>query len=473
MKRYSYLALLLFLVIGSFVAGARYNSPLNPSHTSDQPGITPSDVKMEPVFAEEGATGHASNNTATMPPGTVSISSEKQQLIGVKVTTAEKTPWSSTIRVLGRVTPDEARVYRINAATDGWVKKILPVTTGSLVRKDDLLATFYAPEFFSAMRAFLYGLRSLDRFQKSAETKEQLESTDTNIENYRNGLRNLGMTDYQLDEIVRTRQGGEQVEIRAPEAGFILIRNLTLGERFQRGTELYRIVDLSHVWVLADIFENESRFFRPGVTAQVTHSAQNKTFHARVSNVLPQFDAASRTLKVRLEVDNSGYALRPDMFVDVVIPVTLPPTLTVPADAILDSGLKKTVFVDRGNGFFEPRQVETGVRLGGRIEILKGLKAGERIVISSNFLIDSESKMDMAAAGATAALAKDPVCGTEVSVNKGERTGRKTVYKETTYYFSSDECKAQFDKNPDRYAKRLSTDSQLPPKAPENGGTGK
>ena len=232
------------------------------------------------------------------------------------------------------------------------------------------------------------------------ETKEQLELTDANIENYRNGLRNLGMTDHQLDEIMRTRNGGEHVEIRAPEAGFVLIRNITLGERFQRGTELYRIADLSHVWVLADIFENESRYFHPGIPAKVIYSAGNKAFQAHVSKTLPQFDAASRTLKMRLEVDNPGYTLRPEMFVDVELPVKLPTAVTVPVDALIDSGMKKTVFIDRGNGFFEPRRVETGWRLGDRIEITKGLAPGERIVVSGTFLIDSESKMQLTAAGA-------------------------------------------------------------------------
>ena len=190
---------------------------------------------------------------------------EKQQLIGVKVARVEKASGSHTLRALGRVVPDETRIYRINAATDGWVKKMLPVTTDSLVQKDELLATFYAPEFFSAMKAYLYGLRSLDRFQKSGkETKEQLDLTDANIENYRNALRNLGMTEHQLDEIMRTRQGGEHVEIRAPAAGFILTRNLTQGERFERGNELYRIADLSKVWILVDIFENEASSFSPG-----------------------------------------------------------------------------------------------------------------------------------------------------------------------------------------------------------------
>jgi RND family efflux transporter MFP subunit len=417
-------------------------------------------MKMEAVYADDGPVGQPSGMVTSMPPGTVKISAEKQQVVGVKVATVEKAPSRHTLRVLGRVVPDETRIYRINAATDGWVKKMLPVTTGSLVRKDELLATFYAPEFFSAMKAYLYGLRSFDRFQKSGtETKEQLELTDANIENYRNALRNLGMTEHQMDEIMRTRNGGEHVEIRAPAAGFILIRNITLGERFQRGTELYRIADLSHVWILADTFGNEAQHIRPGSEARVSLPQSRKEFRAKVTDTLPQFDAVSRTLKVRLEVDNPGYTLRPDMFVDVEFPVTLPSALTVPAEAVLDSGLKKTVFVDRGNGFFEPRQVETGWRLGDRVEITKGLMAGEHIVVSGNFLIDSESRMRLAAAGMqgtskgrqTGQRVKDPVCAMEVDAGAAKAAGLSSEYRGKTYYFCMPECKHDFDKNPGRY----------------------
>jgi membrane fusion protein, copper/silver efflux system len=476
MKRYVYLVLLLLLVIGSFLAGSWYNrpqtsgsapsggrrilyyvDPMNPAHTSDKPGLAPCGMKMEPVYSDGEAVGRASADLSSMPPGTVKISPEKQQVIGVKVASAEEAPWSGTVRVLGKVAPDETRIYRINAATDGWVKKILPVTTGSLVKKDELLAAYYAPEFFSAMKAYLYGLRAFDRFQKSVEVKEQSEVTEASIENYRNALRNLGMTEYQLDEIRRNRQGGEQVEIRAPEAGFILARNLTLGERFQRGAELYRIADLSRVWVLADVFENESQYFRPGTLVTVIHPAQNRRFQARVSEVLPQFDATSRTLKIRIEVKNASFALRPDMFVDVELPVKLPSTLHIAADAILDSGVRKTVFVDLGNGYFEPRQVETGSRFGGRVAITKGLMAGERIVVSGNFLIDSESKMKMAAAGMEALAqspqrVKDPVCGMEVYAPGAKTMGFITERSGKTYYFCTAECKEKFRQNPERYA---------------------
>jgi len=447
-RKLSYTFLLLLLLIGSFLAGSWFNR-------REDLKIDQSSAKSPTVNVALKADIDADTVNSSLPPGTVNLSPEKQQLIGVQVTTVEKAPWSSTLRALGRVAPDEARLYRINAATDGWVKKMLPAATDSFVQKDELLATFYAPEFFSAMKAYLYGLRSLDRFQKSGkETREQLELTDANIENYRNALRNLGMTDHQLDEIMRSRQGGDQVEIRAPAAGFIQIRNLTLGERFQRGTELYRIADLSKVWIVVDTYETEASSFKPGMPVRVSSPNLKKTFSARVAQVHPRFDPASRTLQVRLEADNPELLLKPGMFVDVELRIALSPAITVPADAILDSGLRKTVFVDQGNGRFEPREVETGRRLGNRVEIVQGLKPGEQIVISGNFLIDSESKLEMAASGMRRTLSKDPVCGMEIVPKKAEKEGRKTSYRGKTYYFDSDECKQQFERDPKRYAEK-------------------
>ena len=375
--------------------------------------------------------------------------------MGVHLVSVSKTSESHTLRVLGRVVPDETRIYRINAAVDGWIRETHDNTTGSIVKKDQILASFYSPEFLSAQQAFIFALGSKDRFQKNVkEPPQQLTLTDRNIKQYRDSLRNIGMSDVQIEEIAETRAYAENIQIRSPANGFVTVRNVSTGLRFDKGTELYRIADLSRVWILADLFENEASYFKPGRTVKVTLREQKKTFTAKVSSVLPQFDSATRTLKLRLEVDNPGHTLRPDMFVDVEIPVTFPPAVTVPADAILDSGIKKTVFVDRGNGIFEPRLVETGWRFGNRVEIKSGLKPGERIVVSGNFLIDSESKMELAAAGMFGTLEKDPVCGADVAVRKAEKTGRISIYQGKTYYFSSLECKQQFDKNPNRYLEK-------------------
>ena len=260
------------------------------------------------------------------------------------------------------------------------------------------------------------------------------------------------MSEKQVEEIARTRQRTQNVQILAPAPGFILFRNISPGQKFSKGTELFKIADLRRVWVVMDLFENEARYFKPGTVAKILLPQQQKTFTGKVSATLPQFDPATRTLKVRLEVDNPGYILRPDMFTDVELPVTFPPAVTVPADAVLDSGLRKTVFVDRGNGFLEPRQVETGWHFGNRVEITRGLEPGEKIVVSGNFLIDSESRMEMAAAGMYGTLEKDPVCGASVSVKKALREGRTSVHQGKTYYFSSSDCKEKFDRDPARYA---------------------
>ena len=330
---------------------------------------------------------------------------------------------------------------------------MFPFAADSLVQKDELLATYYAPEVYTAMRTYIYGLRALGATRTGRETREQLELTDANIENYRNVLRNLGMTEYQLDEILRTRKEVDYVEIRAPAAGFILVRNLSSAERFQKGTELYRIADLSKVWIWTSTYENEASHFKPGMSVQVSGPNLKKTFAARVSPVPPRFDPASRTLQVRLEADNPGNLLRPDMFVDLELPVSLPAAIAVPADAVLDSGVQKTVFVERGNGYFEPREVETGWRMGNRVEIVRGLQPGERIVVSGNFLIDSESKLELAAQGMHTPLSKDPVCGKDVSPKSADKQGRKSAYGGKTYYFDSEECKQKFEKEPGRYAR--------------------
>jgi multidrug efflux pump subunit AcrA (membrane-fusion protein)/YHS domain-containing protein len=395
----------------------------------------------------------ASVDPPSQAPGTVRVSPDRQQLVGVRLAAVEKLPETHTLRLLGRVATDETRIYQIIAPVDGWIRDTYNNSTGTLVKKDEPLASFYSPEFLSAQQAYLYALNSLDRFQASDnETPGQIGQTKANIQQYADSLRNLGMGELQIEEIAKTRKRTQNVYITAPTAGFILARNVSPGRKFSRGTELFKIADLRRVWIVADLFENDARHFKPGTVAKILLPQQQKTFTGKVSATLPQFDPATRTLKVRIEADNPGYALRPDMFVDVELPVTFPPAIAVPADAILDSGLKKTVFVDRGNGYFEPREVETGWRFANRVEVVKGLETGEKIVVSGNFLIDSESRMELAAAGMSGSLSKDPACGAVVSVKKAEKAGRISVHQGKTYYFSSSECKDKFDKDPDRYA---------------------
>jgi Cu(I)/Ag(I) efflux system membrane fusion protein len=278
----------------------------------------------------------------------------------------------------------------VAAAVDGWVRHAGPVTSGSIVHKDDVLATFYNRDFLTAQQTYLYALNTMDRFQEN-ESADQLTLTRAQMRAASENLEFLGMGEIQLKEIARTREISNEIELRSPVAGLVQTRNAFPGLRFDRGSELFRIADLSHVWILADIFENDARLLRTVRRAVARY--QDRTLPVQLSNSLPQFDPVSRALKVRLETDNADLMLRPDMFVDVEFEVSLPPAIAVPVEAVIDSGLHKTVYLETADGSFVPRQVETGWRLGDSVEIVSGLTAGERIVASGNFLLDSESRM--------------------------------------------------------------------------------
>ena len=429
---------------GSAASGRRvlrYICPMHPQYASERPGDAPCcGMKLEPVYAD-------GSGAAAAPPGAIEVSAARQQTIGVRVAPAEKWSGVGRIRTTGRVAPDETRLYSLNASTECWVRRIYPPTTGSIVRKDEPLLAFYTTNLLTTASSFLYALETVDRHKASGmDNGPQVAMTAVQVRQAMENLQNLGVSGVQIEEMRRTRKVSELVEVRSPVAGILLSKKVRLGQWLGPGTEMCEVADLSRVWILADVFENEARHIRPGVKARASYGG--KAIDAEVAHVLPQFDGASRTLKVRMEVDNPGYALRPEMFVDVEFPVTLPPSVTAPADAVLDSGMRKTVFVDRGNGYFEPRAVETGWRFGDRVEIVKGLEAGERIAVSGNFLLDSETRMK---AAATMAAVKDPVCGMDVDPAKA---AGKSDYKGNTYYFCSRGCKESFDKDPESYLKR-------------------
>lgn len=484
MKRAAIIAVSLVVVVTAFLAGSWYNQranvknsvagspkilyyvdPMHPAYKSDKPGVAP-DCGMElvPVY-DDNSMGGTGGSAASTLPGTVNISAERQHLVGLKVQLVDKRPITRSLRALGRVAVDDRRVYLINSAAAGWVREISSVTVGSIVQKGQKLATFYSPEFLSSQQAYFYALNALDRFMnQDPPNADQIKLTRANIQQYGDSLRSLGMGESQIEAIGRTRTVTDQIEMTSPTSGIVIARNLYPGQRFDRATEFYKIADLSHVWILADIYENEAGYFKPGARVPVHSSNLNRTYQATVSDAPPIFDSGSRTLKVRLEVDNPGQVLRPDMFVHLELLVELPPAITVPVDAVVDSGIQKTVYVDKGNGIFEPRKVETGWRHGDRAEIVKGLMPGERIVVSGTFLLDSESRMKAAAAGSYGETAEDPICGMEVDVSKAKTAGKFTQHNGMPYYFCSDECKVQFDKDPHRYAGREAKKEVLTPK---------
>ena len=420
MKKILYVLLLVLFAAGTFLAGCWYNQhktsasthasalkplyyvdPMHPAYKSDKPGIAPDcGMQLEPVYASNVLATAGSGNVPSSA-GAVRIDPAKQQLFGVRVSPVEESSGTYKLRLFGRVAPDEANIYKLNAGIDGYIQDISTATTGSLVKKDQTLATFSSPMAAMTIQTYILNLGAEDRFKKSAMEGsvegQSLPSANANIQQRTQQLQNIGMSLVQMEEIKRTRQFPESIKIVAPVDGFVLARNVSPGQKFERDTEWYRIADLRRIWILADVFENDAQYLHPGMHVRVSLPNQGKTLAGRVSDVLPQFDAATRTLKVRLEVENPGYVLRPDMFVDVELPVAFSRALVVPTSAVIDSGLKKTVFVERGEGFFTPRLVETGRRYDDQVEIVKGLEPGERIVISGNFLINSESRLKEAA----------------------------------------------------------------------------
>ncbi len=426
-----------------------YTCPMHPAYTSDHPGDCPI-CGMRLVLASSSGTGPASA-PATKAPAVVRVDADRQQLIGVR--TDEVQPASAshlTLRVPGRVAVDDQRQYRITAAVDGWIRQLGPNPAGSFVRKQQVLATYYAQNLISAAQTYVFALQTNAQAQSGAATiGSQRGPTVLSLQIAIDSLRALGMSEYQINEIEQTRAAPAEVRVYSPIDGFVIARNVTPEQRFDKGTELYRIADISHVWVMAEIFEKDSEFLKPGTRATVLY--QGRQFEARMSNALPQFDAQTRTLKTRFELDNPGRILRPDMFVDVDLHAGMPVAVTIPADAVLDSGLRKTVFVARGDGYFEARRVETGWRVGDRVQIVKGLMPGERVVTSGNFLLDSESRMKWVAEGIYHPET-DPVCGMEVDVKAATAAGRKSDHGGKPYFFCSDDCKHKFDREPDRYA---------------------
>jgi RND family efflux transporter MFP subunit len=483
MRKILYTVLIIVIAALAFVAGDRYGNdqsgkaapktertilyytdPMNPGFRSEKPGTAPCGMPLKPVYGEVGADGEQviTSGGPLQSPGAVRVNLALQQLIGVQVSPVEIQPMTYTLRLYGKIVPDETKIYRINASTDSWVRELSDITTGSIVGQDQLLAQVLAPAFYNAQVTYLVAMDNLDRIRKQLGgdvRHQQTEIADNQIRMAVQNLQNLGITDAQIEELANTRRSRPYMQVRSPVDGVVLNRNITLYQWFKAGEEFFEIADLARVWVYADVYENEAVHLKPGMEVKVRHEQTGRTFKARISQVLPLFDPIAKTLKVRIDVDNAGYDLRPDMFVDVEIPITMKPSLHVSADAVIDSGTRKIVYVDAGDTSFEPRLVETGWRLGRRIEITGGLMPGEKVVVSGNFLIDSESRMKTAAGGVMPAMSKDPVCGMFVNEEYARLTGKTATLGDETYYFCMDECRDTFTEEPEKYAQQKESDA--------------
>ncbi len=410
-----------------------YVDPMHPAYKSDKPGIAPDcGMKLVPVYADgqqgdqptdeilgdqepqhttdtshkPGATPGGSQPTsaygddsANMPMGTIKVSPRKRQLIGVTYGTVEAESGVHTFRAVGKVGYDETRIARVHSRIDGWVDQVYVDFVGKKVAKGQPLLTIYSPELVATQQEYLLALRGRDILKESTLDDAVVQS-ESLVSATRKRLELWQLSDAQINEVARTGKPLTYVTLYSQISGYVTARNTFPKQRITPDTDLYTVADLSKVWIMADVFEYEAPMIKLNQQVRVNISYMpGRSFPARVDYIQPEVDPTTRTLKVRLEAQNPQLLLKPNMYVDVEFRVEVPRRLTVPTEAVLDSGLRKTAFVDRGDGFLEPREVETGQRVGDRIEIRKGLNAGERIVTSGNFLIDSESALQSALAG--------------------------------------------------------------------------
>jgi Cu(I)/Ag(I) efflux system membrane fusion protein len=369
-----------------------YRNPMNPEITSPTPAKDEMGMDYIPVYPDD-------NTQAAAPAGMVKIDPTVVQDIGVRTAKAGRTVLSRHVRTVGRVALDEERVARLHPKYDGWVQKLFIGATGEKVKKNTMLLSIYSPQVVATEDEYLLALANEKKLKQSpfADVREGAESL---LRSTRERLQLLDMPAHQLRQLTRTRKAIHAVHIHSPFEGVVMSIGAREGARITPNTELYVIADLSRIWVLADLYQDDLPWVHVGDTAEMQVSGiPGRTFTGKVSFIYPYFEAKTRTVKVRIEFNNPGLLLKPEMYANVdILADKQVNAIVVPSAAIVRSGTGAQVFVERAPGKFEPRNVTLGVASDGKTQILSGLQDGETVVTSSQFMIDSESKLREATA---------------------------------------------------------------------------
>lgn len=373
-----------------------YRSTMNPGEVSDHPGKDSMGMAMvaEAVEEPQGGAGPAVQGLAA-----IGLSARKRQLLGARTVVAEIAPFVKTIRAVGQVAIDERRMQHVHTKIQGWIEHLHAGAVGETVRRGDPLLTIYSPELLASQREYLVALDQ--RARVAASESGVVGDADRLVDSAKRRLLLQDMSEAQIAELATTREAQKIVTLYSPVSGTITARNVSHGERIESTTSLLDIADLGQVWVLAEVYESELPFVHDGQEATIALSyLPGRTFSGLVSLVSPLVNAATRTVQVRVQLDNRDLALRPGMFANVEVRADLGRRLSVPTDAVLRSGARNIVFVSPSEGSFEPREVELGLELSDRWEITKGLHDGENVLAAANFFVDAESKLKSALAAA-------------------------------------------------------------------------
>lgn len=327
------------------------------------------------------------------PRGGVSLDARRQQLIGMQTVAAEMRVLDRSIHATGIVKPDERRLVDVNVKLSGWIRGLHVDYTGKFVQQGDPLFSLYSPDLAVTEQEYLSALDARKEISPSALSDGQTYA-DRLVNAAERRLERWDLSPGQIGQIASSRDTSGIVALRSPASGSVVEKMAVEGMHVEPGQTLYRLADLSSVWIEANVYERDLTAVRVGLRASVTVDAlQGVEMPAHVAYISPSLEEATHTAKVRLELSNSGGRLKPGMYANVTLLVPPQPSLVVPENAVFDSGSRELVFVDRGEGHFEPREVNTGARANGQVQVTVGLESGERVASSAVFLIDSESQL--------------------------------------------------------------------------------
>lgn len=371
-----------------------YRNPMGLPDTSPTPKKDPMGMEYVPVFEEVPGV-----NEEKSSPNQIKISTEKVQKLGVRSELAQLESLNKVIHAVGRVEVDERKIYTVTPKFDGYVERLLVNATGQYVQKGQTLFDVYSPELVTAQREYTIAMNG-KKMLKDAESEVQVGMVQIANSTLQR-LKNWDISETQIKSLAQTGEVNRTLSFRSPVSGIVTEKKAVQGMRFMAGEPLYQVTDLSSVWIVVDVFEQDIALVKTGAKANIKINAYpNESFSGIVSYIYPSLNPATRTVQVRLELPNRGMLLKPSMFAQIELPAaSSEKVVTVPVSAVIDSGVRQIVLIRLDEGRFEPRDVTVGKRSDDRVQIVQGVKVGESVVVAANFLIDAESNLKSAVGG--------------------------------------------------------------------------
>lgn len=414
------ITLVAFVAIAIAAGWLLWRSPFNPIRTAAKSGASAPE-SPQPA-AEDVNTADSNAPEAEVPISPIQLSPQRMQSIGVKIGAVESKVVSDEIRCYGNVQANERRFAYVQTRYAGWIRQVYADAAGDFIEKGHPLFTIYSPELVATEREYVLARKNAASLKQST-VNGVADGAESLIVAARARLQQFDVQDSEIAKLDQTGEPITDLTFNSPVSGYITEKNALTNMYVQPETKLYTIADLSDVWVIAQIFQNDAGKIKPGDHAEITLDAYpGQVFAGTVDYILPQLDMATRTLPVRLVFPNPNLKLRPGMYVNVTLKLPLGRRLVVPDSAVFHSGTKNLIFTYEGEGNIQPREVELGAHVGGEYVVTKGIKAGSQIITSANFLIDSEAQLQ-AAAGAF--VPPPPGAGQAASMNASPITQAK------------------------------------------------